>query len=243
MYRVVVVEDRNGCGENFSLLLQTFLDKIELVGMSDNVEDSIKIIEKVKPDLVFVSIELKDRSGFEILERVKFKEFHLVLISNSQKDVLKAFKYGAVDYLLKPLIVRDINESIERIEILSNKILENKKNEGYSFNLKPFSGRLILPTQEASYILNISDVIRCETSGSYTTFYTADHRKIVVSKPLKSYEHLFELSNFIRVHRSHAVNLDYVSSFSREGYLLLKDKTMIPISNRKKELFLKSLKI
>ena len=243
-YRAVIAEDRSEeYEENFFQLLQkAFSDEIEVVGLSENIEDLIEVIEKLKPDLVFISVDLKDRLEFEIFERLKFKGFHLVFISSNQKDALKAFKFGAVDCLLKPVSVIDIKESIERIGVLSERILEKAKNDGSLLNLRQLSERLILPTQEATYIVNISDLIRCETSGSYTTFFTADQRKIIVSKPLKSYEHLLKLPNFVRVHRSHAVNLDYIISFSKEGYLLLKDKTLIPISNRKKDLFLRSLK-
>lgn len=243
MYRAVIIEDESRLREALFLMLQKAApDKVNIIGFSDNVEDALEVIETMKPNLVFMDIQLKGGTGFEILERLNYKNFHLIFTTAYEEHAIKAFKYNALDYLLKPIDALDLKTAIVRIETLQNSFLQDVQIEGLTDHLASKQERVILPTQEAIHVVKLTDIIRCETSGSYTTFHVVDGRKIMVSKSLKDYDDLLTPPNFVRVHQSHTVNLSFVLNYSKEGYLQLKDKTTIPISQRKKEEFLKWLK-
>lgn len=245
MYRAIIIDGQEKFRESLFLTLEKVVPfQVNVVGFAADIKDSIELIESIKPDLVFMNIYLNGGMGFEILEQISFKRFHLIFTTTSRLHALKAFKYNPLDYLLKPINPVDLKIAIDRIEVVQNKFLNGQLSTSepdHSLNKQPKC--LILPTQDLIHVVKLTEVIRCETSGSYTTFYIADDRKIMVSKQLKGYDHILLPPNFLRVHQSHTVNLNFIVSYSKEGYLHLKDKTVIPISQRKKEIFLKWIRL
>lgn len=243
MYKTIIIEDEQRIREALSLMLEMVApNEVQIIAYAENVTEAVKLINNLKPDLVFMDIMLKDGTGFDVLQKIAFNSFHLIFTTAYEQHAINAFKYSAIDYLLKPIDSEELKTAIQRISLLQERVLEKQQINELQVNLSRTPERIILPTQEASYVVKLEQIVRCETSGSYTTFYLNDGRKIMVSKPLKNYEDLLEPPQFFRVHQSHLININCIVSYSREGMVHMNDKSMVPISRGKKESFFKLMK-
>ncbi|PXY45057.1 LytR/AlgR family response regulator transcription factor [Flavobacterium hydrophilum] len=243
MYKTIIIEDEQRLREALSIMLEmTAPDEIQVVAYAESVEEAVKLIDRLKPDLVFMDIMLKDGTGFDVLKQIAFNSFHLIFTTAYEQHAVNAFKYSAIDYLLKPIDPEELKMAIDRISLLQERVLEKQQLNELQINLSKTPDRIILPTQEAMYVVKLEQIIRCETSGSYTTFFLSDGRKIMVSKPLKNYEDLLEPPAFFRIHQSHLINVNCIVSYSREGMVQMNDKSFVPISRAKKEAFFKLMK-
>jgi len=243
IYKTIIIEDEHRLREALSIMLEMVSgDSVQIVGYAETVEEAKKIIDRLKPDLVFMDIMLKDGTGFDVLQQISFNSFHLIFTTAYEKHAINAFKYSAVDYLLKPIDPQELKAAIDRIEIVQERVLEKQQITELQTNLSKTPDRLVLPTQEAMYVVKLDQILRCETSGSYTTFFLIDGRKIMVSKPLKNYEDILLPPLFFRVHQSHLINVNAILSYSREGMIMMSDKSSVPISRGKKESFFKLMK-
>lgn len=243
MYKTIIIEDEQRLREALSIMLEmTAPDEIQVVAYAECVEEAVKLIDRLKPDLVFMDIMLRDGTGFDVLQQIIFNSFHLIFTTAYEQHAINAFKYSAIDYLLKPIDPEELKTAIDRIAILQERVLEKQQLSELQINLSKTPDRIILPTQEAMYVVKLEQIIRCETSGSYTTFFLTDGRKIMVSKPLKNYEDLLEPPAFFRIHQSHLINVNCIVSYSREGMVQMNDKSFVPISRGKKEPFFKLMK-
>lgn len=243
IYKTLIIEDEHRLREALSIMLEMVSgDNIQIIGYAESVEEATKMIDRLKPDLVFMDIMLKDGTGFDVLKQISFNAFHLIFTTAYEQHAISAFKYSAVDYLLKPVDPQELKTAIDRIAILQERVLEKQQIAELQTNLSKTPDRLVLPTQEAMYVVKLEQILRCETSGSYTTFYLTDGRKIMISKPLKNYEDILVPPVFFRVHQSHLINVNAILSYSREGMIHMNDKSVVPISRAKKEQFFKLMK-
>lgn len=243
IYKTIIIEDENRLREALSIMLEMVAgDTIQIIGYAESVEEAKKMIDRLKPDLVFMDIMLKDGTGFEVLQQITFNSFHLIFTTAYEQHAVNAFKYSAVDYLLKPIDAQELKTAIDRIAVLKARMLEKEQISELHTNLSKTPDRIVLPTLEAMYVVKLEQIIRCETSGSYTTFFLKDGRKIMVSKPLKNYEDILLPPVFFRVHQSHLINVNAILSYSREGMIHMNDKSVVPISRGKKEHFFKLMK-
>ncbi|CAM3733389.1 LytR/AlgR family response regulator transcription factor [Flavobacterium chungbukense] len=243
MYRTIIIEDEQRIREALSIILEMVAsDQIQIIAYAESVEEAVKLIDRLKPDLVFMDIVLQNGTGFDVLQQISFNSFHLIFTTAYEQHAVSAFKYSAIDYLLKPIDPEELKTAIERISLLQERVLEKHQLNELQHNLSKTPDRIILPTQEAMYVVKLDQILRCETSGSYTTFFLIDGRKIMVSKPLKNYEDLLEPPLFFRIHQSHLINLNSIVSYSREGMVHMSDKSVVPISRSKKEQFFNLMK-
>ena len=243
IYKTIIVDDEKRLREALSIMLEMVAgDTIQVIGFAESVEEAKKIIDRLKPDLVFMDIMLKDGTGFDVLQQISFNSFNLIFTTAYEQHAVNAFKFSAVDYLLKPIDPQELKSAIDRIAFLKERVLEKEQIKEVKNNLSKTPERIVLPTQEAMYVVKIDQIIRCETSGSYTTFFLIDGRKIIVSKPLKNYEDILLPPQFFRVHQSHLINVNAILSYSREGMIHMNDKSAVPISRGKKEHFFKLMK-
>ncbi|WP_228012143.1 LytR/AlgR family response regulator transcription factor [Flavobacterium hungaricum] len=243
MYKTIIVEDEKRISEALSIMLEMAApDTIQIIAYAESVDEAVKLIDRLKPDLVFMDIMLQNGTGFDVLQQISFNSFHLIFTTAYEQHAINAFKYSAVDYLLKPIDPEELKTAIERIEVQQQRVLQKQQLTELQHNLSKTPDRIILPTQEAMYVVKLEQIIRCETSGSYTTFFLTDGRKIMVSKPLKNYEDLLEPPLFFRIHQSHLININAIVSYSREGMVHMNDKSVVPISRGKKEQFFKLMK-
>ncbi|MCJ8154410.1 LytTR family DNA-binding domain-containing protein [Chryseobacterium sp. SSA4.19] len=243
MYKAVIIEDEYHLREALSILLEmTVPDKIQIIGYAEGLQDAVALIDRLKPDVVFMDIMLKNGTGFEVLNRIQYKSFHLIFTTAYEQYAIRAFKFNAMDYLLKPIDSDELKNTIERIEKRKQEYSQFDPLLTFHSEFKKTPERIVLPTQEAMHVIRLKSIIRCETSGSYTTFFLEGEKQIIVSKPLKYYEEILVPPEFIRIHQSHLININFVSSYSKDGIITMHDKSTVPISRANRELFFRLMK-
>lgn len=243
MYKSVIIDDEQNAREALEQILTNFCEDIAIVGKAENIKTGKDLILKTKPDIVFLDIEMPDGTGFDLLEQLPEHNFSLIFATGHNDFALQAFQYNALDYILKPVDIDDVINAVEKAKKTKPQINEELvKQLLLSVNEKQHK-KLILKTSEEIHIITVDDIIRCEAEGGYTTFYLTDRNKILISKNLKEYESILKNNGFIRTHNSHLVNMNYIEKYKKSdgGFLIMKDKTQIPVSLRKKEAVLDAL--
>lgn len=241
MTKAIIVEDEQ---KNISVLKKLISDlcpNIEICGTALDAESGYKLIQELKPALVFLDIEMPYGSGFDLLERLKTISFEVIFVTAYNQYALKAFKYNSVDYLLKPIDEQDLVNAVKRAE---DRIRNKVSNEHLQQFLKSFKTASLqkvgLPTHEGYVFIDPSGIIRCEADGAYTNIFYGINNKLMVSKNLKEMEPLLDANIFCRVHHSHIVNLNFVKKYFRGkgGEVEMEDGSIIQVSARKKSDFL-----
>jgi two-component system LytT family response regulator len=238
MLRAIIVDDLIQARENLKEDISSYCDNIEIIGEAEGVVSGAKIIKDLKPDLVFLDIQMQDGSGFDLLEIINDSSFKVIFTTASDEYAVKAFKFSAVDYLLKPVDPDELMAAVDKVEPGSGNhresidLLKDKMSGAKTFN------KLALHTLDKILITDISDIIRCESSVNYTTFFFADKKKLLVTKTLKEYDKMLSDHGFFRVHQSHLINVEFVKEYIKSdgGYLVMKDGSTVPVSTRKKQI-------
>ena len=232
----LIVDDIEDSRINLKADLRDYCPQVEVIGEADGVISALKQIKERTPQIVFLDIHLGDGSGFDILELLPSIDFKVIFTTASDAFAIKAFKYSAIDYLLKPIDPDELTEAVKNA--VSQYKLEHPQVELLKQHLNKDEGisQIALSTLERIHVVDIASIVRCESSDNYTTFYFEDAKKIMVSKTLKTYENLLSSSGFYRVHQKHLVNKDFIKEFvkSEGGYLLLRNNDSIPVSTRKR---------
>ena len=227
-------------------LIQKHCKNVEVVATADSVKSGMQVIKQYKPDIVLLDIKMHDGTGFDLLNKVKPVDFQVIFISAYEEHALKAFKFSAVDYILKPIdsneLIAAIKKAEEAISPLNGLHHLDVLETNYSSDNRE-TKKIILKTLDSIYAVNVKDIVRCESDTSYTQFFLNDTRKILISKPLKEYDELLSEFGFFRTHQSHLINLDFFEQYKKAdgGFAIMKDGTAIPVSSRKKDLFLQTI--
>lgn len=211
--------------------------EIDIVATGSSVVEAAKLLRKQEPDILFLDIMLGDGSGFDVLEIFPEIQSKIIFVTASDEFAIRAFKFAAIDYVLKPYTEEELSKAIEKakVQIQPNKErLDVLKETLMTPNTKP--KKISLHTLDKIIIVDLDEVIRCESDSNNTIFYLADGQKVFVTKTLKYFSDMLKPCDFIRVHQSHLVNLHYIKAFIKTdgGYLLLKDGATAPVSVRKK---------
>ncbi len=240
--RTILVDDEKNSIVILQKLIEKHIPEIEVISTAQTVEQAIEEINSHKPDLVFLDISMPDGDGFEVLERTDFKDFGVIFVTAYDQYAIKAFEYAALHYILKPVEPDKLVEAVERYKETSNEELV-KKISALSTNLKNQPSKLILPTSSGLHIIDLEEIIRCESSNNYTTFFLTTGKKIVVSKSIQTYENLLKDSHFCRIHNKHIVNLKFIKKYvrGRGGYVVLSNGEQIEVSEGRKKKFLEKL--
>jgi two-component system LytT family response regulator len=241
--RTIIVDDEQDAVEFINSIINEYCTSLEVVGKANNVVQGVAAINENKPDLVFLDVEMPNGSGFDLLAQFPGKDFDVVFITAFNHYAIRAIKFSAVDYILKPI---NINEFIEAVDRVVKKRSERSApgNENLRIlmeNLRsPLPSRLAIPTADGMEYLNPKDIIRIEADRSYSWFFITGDRKILVSKHLKEFQELLSDRYFFRSHNSHLINLKYVKKYIRKegGYIEMADGATIPVSRNRKDLFL-----
>lgn len=240
MINAVIIEDEPINISNLQQLLKAHCPEINICATALNAYQGEEIILQNKPDLVFLDIQMPGRNGFELLQSLHDYSFEVIFVTAFDNYGIQAVKFAAIDYLLKPINTEELKTAVKKVVDKKEKRNQNLQLENLIQLLKnnQQEHRIALPSAQEIKYVNPADIIRCESSNNYTTFYFASGEKLVVSRPIYFYEELLQDYNFIRCHQSHLVNKKYIISLVKEdgGYLLLKDKTQLPISKQKKEI-------
>lgn len=237
MIKVFIVEDEEKILKTTLKILEDL--PVEVLGHATNIEDAFQGIISKRPDLLLLDIELGDSTSFELLDKFDELPFQVVFTTAHQKYALDAFKFSAIDYLLKPISISALKKVLERVGNTIDKSSEFSLRT-LKYNLKHDSQdqKLILKTQEKIYVFKLNDIIRCDSDQSYTIFYTKDE-KLIVSKTLGYYDDLLSKFGFYRVHKSHLINLHHIIQFHKyDGEIEMIDGNRVSVSQRRKEEFL-----
>jgi two-component system LytT family response regulator len=240
MIKAIIIEDEKMSRETLYRLLEKYCPTVEVVAEADGYRKGMEEIRKHHPDVIFLDIQMPDGSGFRLLEELEKIDFEIIFTTAFDQFAIKAIKYSALDYLLKPIIPQDLMEAIQRVEKKKAENIRMKNMAVIPDGMKmqeERSHKIVLSTSEMLHVISVDDIIRCESDNYYTYFYFVDGRKLLVSKTLKENEELLSQYNFIRPHKSHLVNVKYIKSYIRQdgGYILMVDNTRIPVSRRKKD--------
>jgi len=238
MAKAIIIDDEKNLRELIRNMLSDFFPEIKIVAEADSVESGIETIETFKPDLIFLDIEIKNGTGFNILQNINYKDFKIIFVTAFNEFAIQAIKFSAIDYILKPINENEFIAAIQRALMEIEKPILKNQIENFFNNYQNLQNKkLVLRTSESMHIVKIDDIIRCEADNSYTTFFTSDGEKIIVSKGIKEYGELLSNFGFIRPHQSHLVNLNFVKRLDKSdgSFLILKNGKEIPVSTRRKQ--------
>lgn len=237
--RSILVDDEEHNLENLNRLLEKNCSCVEVLGVATSAQQAISLIAKKQPDLVFLDIEMPKMNGFEMLESLEEVNFEVIFVTAYNQYVLQAIKSCALDYLMKPVAITDLQGAVSRVSQVVSEKKENQKLKVLVQNLKNSNQpkKIALPTAEELFFVSIVDIIRCKSENNYTMFYLTNGSSVLVSRTLKEWDDLLSPYQFIRTHQSHLINSIHVKSFVKKdgGYILMKDGSTISVSKLKKE--------
>ena len=245
MLRAVIIDDIDAIRSKNIDLINVHCPNVTIMAEANNVKSGVEIIKKFVPDLVFLDVEMPDGTGFDLLQQLKPIAFKVIFITGFQDFAIKAFRFSAIDYLLKPIDESDLIEAVKKAEETINKeVLELKFGALFANLERPKNlQKLVLKTADKLYSVNVQDIVNCESEKNYTTFYFINSTKLIVSTTLKEYETLLTPLGFFRSHQSHLINMLYFDHFIKAdgGIIVMKNKKTVPLAIRKKEEFLNLL--
>lgn len=248
MIRAIIVDDEQHCIDLLQSLLQRhFLHQISIEASCKTVTEAMLAIKQLQPQLVFLDVQIQHETAFELLQQFAAINFEVIFTTAYEKYAVQAFKFSALDYLLKPVLEEDLRIAVGKVKAALNQKQTSARLEVLFGNMRLLESqqrRICIPVSTGLIFLQVSDIIRCESNINYTTLYTADKRKIVAAKTLKDFEEMLVESNFYRVHNSHLINLHYIRSYSKNGAggtVVLSDGTEVAVATRRKDEFLKKI--
>jgi two-component system LytT family response regulator len=236
--RALIVDDVENVAESLKQLIVEFCDGVEVIGIANSADDAIEIIKTEKPDIVFLDIQMPGKSGFDLLNSFEKVDFSVIFVTAYNEFAIKAVRFGAIDYLLKPVDIDELKEAIERAKIKTEEkteeiknLLSNIQNPGDSNNT------LIINSEQGYKLIKIAEIIRIEADGNYSFIYTEDGKRAISSKNLKLFEKYLENYDFVRIHNSHLINLAKIDNLNTKEALevIMTNGEVLPISVRKKQ--------
>lgn len=235
----IIIDDEPDCVKLLALQLKMYCPQIKVVAECTKSMDGLQKIKELNPDIVFLDIEMPNMNGFQLLEEIGYLSFLLVFVTAYDRFAVKAFRYSAIDYLLKPIDAKELVEAIKKIEIRSNidfKQIEHLKQQ-YNSPLKSLPDKIALPFQNGVTFVKIELIIYCESDDNYTKFFLENGQTHIVSKTLRDIQEVLEEREFLRVHRQFIVNLNSIKKFVKgEGnYLIMSNEKSIPVSRSQKD--------
>tara|TARA_B100000809_G_scaffold266929_1_gene333163 strand:+ start:6695 stop:7444 length:750 start_codon:yes stop_codon:yes gene_type:complete len=246
MYKTIIVDDEKGCRDSLEVLLKDFAN-INIVAVVNSIAQAQEAIINLKPQLVFLDIEMPGGTGFDLLEKITPIDFDIIFTTAYDQYAVKAIKYSALDYLLKPVDPAELKEAVIRFS--SKKHDQNLINDKFKTLLSNIGTetshqKVAIPYGEGISFVKISDIIHFQSDGSYTNMYTINNEKpTLISKPIGDYQEMLEGESFIRIHRSHLINIQHVEKYIKGdgGYTVMSDGSKIEVSRRKKADFIEAL--
>ncbi len=244
MIKAIIISDIEQARIKLKKDLETYASDVQIIGEANGVIEGAKLLKNMQPDILFLDIQMQDGSGFDLLDILKDISFKIIFITASDVHVIKAFRYAAIDYLMKPFYPHELTAALD--DFRSQKLDENEKYKLLNYSLKNHQKpkeRLALRTQDKIHIVNINDILRCESLVNCTEFHFSGGKKLLVTKTLNYFEDLLADQGFCCVHQSHLVNTKYIKEFVKiDGdYLLMNDGFNAPVSVRKKTEVIKML--
>lgn len=234
--KAIIIEDEIQSQVQLIKLLTKYCPDISIVGQADTVESGLSLFYEKKPDTIFLDIELGKENGFDLLQAINTHKFSVIFTTAHDKYSLKAIKYAALDYLLKPVQVHDLVTAVEKAKVAINKENLNQQLELLLNGIKNSSSEsqsIAIPQSRDIRIIRLKDIIYLESENNYTKFHLIENEQLLVSKGIYYYDELLSRNNFIRIHQSYLVNKAYIKSISSSNEIVLFNKERLPISRLK----------
>jgi len=244
MIRALIIDDEQHCIDRLRGLLAEHLSSaIHVMDSFKTADEGLQAIHRYKPDLVFMDVQLNGKTGFDILKQLGDIKFEIIFTTAYEKYAIQAFKFSALDYLLKPVDPDDLKQAITRLVERNPKIETTQKLETLLGNFYGAGKRICVPVVNGLVVLKVDDIVRCESDINYTTIFMKDKQKLTVAKILKEFEEMLTEYNFFRIHNSHLINLAYIKSYNKGkgGFVTMMDNSDIEVSTRRRDDFLKKL--
>lgn len=238
--RAVIIEDEERSRIVLENLVTTYCTDVEVIGTADSVISGVEAIHKHQPDILFLDVQINGGTGFDVLDKMNGATPAVIFTTAYDQYALKAFKFSAIDYLLKPIDIEELKTAVKKALPSNQKEEDQYKIQNLLTNLKNPNEDpvLLVSTSEAVEFVRIRDIIRCEAQGAYTQLFLRDHKPVMVSKIIKDFEFLLTDYGFYRVHQSHLINLKEVRKFVKaENYLLMRDGAQIQLARSRKDEF------
>ena len=246
MIKAIIVEDEPKSRENLQILLSDFCKNVAVVGMAATVKEGLALIDAHQPDVVFLDIHMHKETGFDLLNQLPAINFEIIFTTAYSEYALEAIKFAAVDYLLKPIDIAELQNAVMKVEKKLEKSFTKERFELLLQNFRLESSedfKIALPSSNGLIFVNLRDILYCEAMSNYTYFYMKGGQKYLVSRTLKDYETLLEKHFFFRIHHSYLINLREVTQYIRGdgGYVLLPNGIQLDVSKRRKDAFLRKI--
>ncbi|HOW24815.1 MAG TPA: LytTR family DNA-binding domain-containing protein [Bacteroidales bacterium] len=239
MIRVVIVDDEPHVRDGLIKLIGKHCPNVTLVGTAGSVREGKEVIRRHHPDLVLLDIKMDDGTGFDLLKQLDPVDFKVIFITAYEQYAVKAFKFSALDYILKPVDPDELTEAITRTELMLQHDLRIRLSamENNLASDRDRHKKLVLNTADNIFIIEIPAITHCESDGSYTVVFLEDGRKIMASRNLKEYDDMLSDQGFYRIHKSFLINLAFVERFDKAegGFVVLRNGARIPVASRKRD--------
>jgi two-component system, LytTR family, response regulator len=238
MLRTVIIDDDEDARSTLRSFLVQYCPNVEIVAEADGVSSGYKAIMIQDPQLVFLDIQMEDGTGFDLLEKIRNPQFNVVFTTAFDEFAIKAFKYSAIDYLLKPIDPDELIKAVTKIRNQEDGYLERFEELKNATN--GVLNRITLSAHDGITVVHIDSILRLESDSNYTHFFLKSGEKITVPKSLKEYEAILPSHLFFRTHQSHIINLNFVKKYVKEdgGYILMEDGSEVLVARRRKDEFL-----
>ena len=243
MKKVLVIDDEKPTRDFIKRLIDSYHFGVEVFTDGENVATGVEAIHQLQPDLVILDIQMPDGNGFDVLKSIPVKNFEVIFITAFQEYAVQAIKFSALDYILKPIDSDELKQAIDNALNTITRKTDDSQLSVLQHNMQLNAKRkLVLKTQESVHVVEIDDIIRCESDKNYTSFFFTNGKKILVSKTLKDFDILLSGLTFFRAQQSHLINLNFVERYDRhDGTIIMKDGSAIPLALARKEQFFEIL--
>jgi len=246
MIKAILIDDEENSLSSLKEKLHTHCKQVNIIAFCDNAAKGIAAIDTLHPDIVFLDIEMPVMNGFVMLQQLKYKNFELIFTTAYDHYAIKAIRYSALDYLVKPIEIEDLKAAVHKAEEKRNHAYPNPQIELLVEQLvnkkNPFS-RIAIPTVEGLQFIKVEDIIYLEATGNYTHIFTNEKKKYIVSHTLKDFEEMLPVEIFLRIHNSYIINKNYTEKYIRGegGQVVLTNGVTLDVAKRKKSEFLKAI--
>lgn len=245
MLKAIIIDDEQHCIDRLKTLLTLHKDSVYLMNSFQTVEEALQGIEMLKPDLLFLDVQIGEKTGFDLLKAIPNPAFHVIFTTAFDKYAVQAFKFSAVDYLLKPVDADDLATALQKAEAKPLTGESNKQLSSVIENANPRNPhkKIIIPTTTELLLVPVAGIVYCHSDVNYTTLHLTGGQKIMVAKTLKEYEELLTDYGFFRIHNSYLINLTFIKSYNKGkgGSVVLTNGAELEVSTRRKDHFLAAL--
>jgi two-component system LytT family response regulator len=249
MIKAIIIDDVEKARSALKSDIKTYCPTVQVIGEADGVETGLQLIKNTSPDVIFLDIRMSDGSGFDLIAKLRQQgsiPFQIIFTTAYDEYAIKAFKFSAIDYLLKPVDHEDLIQAVQKIKTtdVQSSLKENMELLLESMkSIKTSNKRIALNSIDKIQVVNVDDIIQCESQKNYTLFYLTNKKQVIVTRTLKEFEDMLEGDNFLRVHHSHLINVKHLKEYVKTdgGYAMMSDGSEVPVSVRKKEYLLNLL--